>query len=359
MSSMVLLNATQIRPSDSWLASSLMFADRVSTLTVPGKGCPFPVLQELDMWQPANLGDLSLDKADELINDIEALNEQHQFVQSTNKTRPMRLQNNFIYQEKFPTHLQDSLINSEHLVNQVDDDGRSRLVGNQDFIDAVLNLAGGSLAKVKEKDGWTLAVRNKTEAVINLAPMPHKARTASSDSGKGYESENPNAIGQSLEIPFPVLAPGVTLKDVLEFREKYKKQFVAFHASLTRITREALTESSMRDWFNEYLSAIEEMTSNASSSRLNLKIELRNFIRTLKPTDNWAGKNLSITQRATLLAVDASAAYEGMQMISDISNLDIITITATGLSLSLHLVEIRQSAPNSYLKKAITKGLIA
>jgi len=121
MSSMVLLNATRIRPSDSWLASSLMFAVRVSTLTVPGKGCPFPATQELDMWQPANLGDLSLDKADELINVIETLNKQHQFVQSINKTPPMRLQNNFIYREKFPTHLENSLINSEHLMNQVDD----------------------------------------------------------------------------------------------------------------------------------------------------------------------------------------------------------------------------------------------
>ncbi len=36
MKTIVLLNATHLRPSEAWLASSLMFADKIGTLTLPG-----------------------------------------------------------------------------------------------------------------------------------------------------------------------------------------------------------------------------------------------------------------------------------------------------------------------------------
>ncbi len=358
MKPIVLLNATHLRPSEAWLASSLMFADRVSTLTVPGKGCPFPELEELDMWQPANLGDLSLDKADELVKDIEALNEQYQFVKTTNKTPPMRLQNNFIYQEKFPTHLQESLINSEHLVSQVDDDGRSRLVGSQDFIDAVLNLAGGSLAKVKEEQGWTLAVRNKTEAVINLAPMPVGRVVSINDNRDTQDSEDHSTLGQSLEVPFPILAPGVTLKQVLEFRESHKDQFVRFRESLTAITCDPLVESTVSDRMNEYLAEIEKMAAVAASSNLGLRVKARNFIRKLNPRDTWAGNNVSATHRMGLLVADALALSEAANLIGDLANLDGRTLLTTSLTLSLHVVQLRGTAPSAYMKMLHAKGLI-
>ncbi len=359
MKPIVLLNATHLRPSEAWLASSLMFADRVSTLTVPGKGCPFPELEELDMWKPANLGDLSLDEADELVKDIEALSEQDQFVKTTNTTPPMRLRNNFIYQEKFPTRLQDSLINSEHLVSQVDDDGRSRLVGNQDFIDAVLNLAGGSLAKVKEEEGWTLAVRNKTEVVINLAPMPVGRVVSINDNRDTQDSEDHSTIGQSLEVPFPILASGVTLKQVLEFRESHKDQFLRFRESLTEITCDPLVESTANARTNEYFAALEHLVAVAARSGLGLRVETRNFIRKLKLTDTWAGKNVSATRRAALLLTNVLAVYAGVNLVGDLANLEVAAALPTSLTLSLHLVQLRRTAPSAYMKKAHAKGLIA
>ncbi len=57
MSPMVLLNATQLRPSEKWLASSLMFADRVSAINAHGKGFYSPKLEERGMWEPADLGE--------------------------------------------------------------------------------------------------------------------------------------------------------------------------------------------------------------------------------------------------------------------------------------------------------------
>ncbi len=359
MKEIVLLNATHLRPSKDWLASSLLFADRVSTLTVPNQGCPFPELEELGMWEPANLGDLSRDKSVELVKDVEALNEQYQFMKTTNTTPPVRLRNNFIYEEKLHhTWLVDSLMDGDHLERQVDDDGRNRLVGNQDFINAALNLAGGSLAKVKEKEGWTLAVRNKTEAVINLAPMPVGRVASINDNHDTQDSEDHSTIGQSLEVPFPILAPGVTLKQVLKFRKRRKDQFVRFRESLTAITCDPLVESTVSDRMNEYLAGLEQMVAVAAESNLGLRVETRNFIRNLNPRDTWAGNNVSAKQRFGLVAADMLALIEGADLIGDVANLDARTMVTTCAAFILHVVQLRTTAPNAYLKKAHAKGLI-
>jgi len=358
MSPTVLLNATQLKPSDKWLASALMFADKISTITVHEKGFYYPELKDQELWVPSTFGSVSVDQADLLVKEVEALNELYHFVDSKDNSHSSNQPRDFLYQEKFHSSLQEALIKNEILDHEEDDQRRHRLVGNRGFINAVLNLAGGYVAKQHEKEGWILEIQNTTEAQINLAPLQPESQPESLDFDQSVEMGNQNTLGQSLGIPFPILAPGTTLKDVLLFRGKHDKKFNAFQASLSSITRKPLEESSMEGRFKEYLEAVEELMSAATRSRLNLKTEARKVIRTLKTADSWATGQAGFAQNSAALIGRSLTVYEGVNLIQDVVNLDNSTLLVAGVTLSLRLVTIRQSSPTAYLKKAVSEGLI-
>jgi len=346
MSSMVLLNATQIRPSDSWLASSLMLSDKIATISVPFRKVPdgLSKLKAADLWEPASIGEINPFQADAIVSQAEVL------TQASNTEKPQQVTNrsltaDYILKKKIPESLHDRLLDSELTDGEYNAKGEFIYTGSPVFIDTVLNLVGRVIANEHRDENWCLAINSQDEARVNLKTFPKNAMDT-----EITEPIHMNQESMSIQIglPTPIFSEKITLAEVIELRQKNVTAFINFRNAAEQLTTRDLDTDS-EEYFEKYVDAVRKLSGQAQGRWSRIKLETKYLVRPINPAGTFkAFKN--VRDPAAALAA-AGASLTAISAGQDIFAADTAAITAIGITAAAFVVKVRQDSPVCWLKQ--------
>ncbi len=344
MKPIVLLNATEITPSVEWITSSLMFADKIGTLTVPGPTPAFRELKNAGLWENASLMQIDAENANKIVTEAEALCRE---LPLNSKQRPTTKSSteSYIFKKKLPSEFQYRLWCSTHVNDSYDDNGEYVYTGSTVFIDTVLNLAGRHITSEYQEDGWCLAVNSQREAIVNLEPFPQDSVTTDI-SAIGTESQI--ATGLQLGVPMPTFGKKITIAEIIELRDKHETAFGNFRRAAEALATGDLANSS-EDYLDSYIEAIRKLQEVTSQRGSRIKFETQYLIRTLDMSGKYkAFKNL---KDPVALALVGGSALEMYSITQDVVGLDKVGILAIGIAAAAMAVRIRKESPTSWIKQ--------
>jgi len=337
----VLLNATQIEPPVEWITSSLMFADKIGTLTLPGATPAFKELKTAGLWEKADIMQIDGENANRIVSEAEALCQE---LPSHSEQRPTSKSSteSFIFKKKLPSDFQYRLSNSPLVKDTYDKNGEYVYAGSTVFIDTVLNLAGRHITSEYQDDGWCLAVNSQREVTVNLEPFPQDS--ASTDISS-LGAENQISTGLQIGVPMPTFGKDISIAEIIELRSKHEAAFRNFRSAADALAAGDLAESS-EEYLDRYMEAVRKLQEVKSQRGGAIKLETQYVIRSL----DISGRYKALKDPTAWVGMSGSA-IGGYSSVQGIAGLDTIGILGAGAALIAMVVRVRKASPTSWIKE--------
>lgn len=347
--SIVLFEPTRLVPSENWLASRLLVTNRIATLDPREIGQAVPArldrLKDAGFWQEvkyptdsASIGAVVAEVQENLANGW------------TKQGQPGKKQGQrdaWVYNEKLPGELQEWLLESNILARQ----GNGTLAetaGNTGAVKAVLDALGRRLVSEKQataRGGLNWVLDTDSREYVHDALVYDKSMTSAETEPDAFDVVEMRNL-------FPVLAAGIDLGAVIDFRQEHAPAFVAYQQGLAAV----LDGDDPEDRAEQFGDAVREFTQGAFHRGIQLKLETRYVVRKIKESARRAvGPRELLSGGVFTVAMNGQAAFEYVDAVINPTPSGLIGL---GLIAGATIHQLRKGSPTVFTSLAAYQRLI-